>query len=311
METSETISPLRKNLSTILVAAILGITLVVYLFSYQVPANAVGVVFRLGKFRSVDAEPGLKIKWPAPIETVRKLDMRMRLFETKKQEAQTRDKNNLVVTITTGWHITDPKTFIERLKNEAGAEKNIVALVDSARNKALGEFYLHDLIHPDFEQQQKRFAAFESRMRHYLDAELLKADWGVSVDFLAVKQMIFPETVSEKVFARMKAEREKESRRYRTEGDSEAKRIVSGAEAEAQKTLAAARAEAEILRGKADAEAAEHYKVFKKNPDLANYLREIKALRKILASGKVTPVLDASRHAPFTLLEEDAAPEIK
>lgn len=302
----------RKNIWTIVVASILAIVLLVYLFSYQVPSNYVGVVFTLGKFSTVDSAPGLKAKWPAPVQTVKLLDTRVRLFDTKKQEALTRDKNNVIITISTGWRIIDPKKFVERLKTVESAEKMLESRVDSARNKALGEFYLHELINANTTFQQKKFAEFEQRIQELLNADLItSADWGVEITYLAVKQLAFPADVTEKVFARMIEERSEESKRYRAEGESKAKEIVSSAEAESQKILAEANAQAEIFKGEGDAKAAEYYTVFKKNPELAKYLREIKSLRKIMASGKVTPVLDASKHTPFTLLEKDAVPEIQ
>jgi membrane protease subunit HflC len=285
----------------------------VYLFSYQVPANMVGVVFTLGKFNSADADPGLKFKWPSPIQTVEMIDLRTRLFKTKKLEVLTRDKNNLNVTVSTGWSITDPKNFIEKLKTVNEAERQLRDRVGSTLIKAIGEFYLHDLFNQNKELQQQKYAQFEGRMKELLakfDLEGPASDWGVKIDYLAVEQIIFPDDVSKKVFERMKQERAKESQKFKAQGESEAKKIISEADANAKKILAEAKSTAEIMKGKGDAEAAEHYKIFKENPKLAKYLREIKTLRKILASGKVTPILDPSKHAPFTLLQEGAAPVI-
>ncbi|MHC4871821.1 MAG: protease modulator HflC [Planctomycetota bacterium] len=302
----------RKNLWTMVVAVLLAVVFVIYLFSYQVPSNYEGVVFTLGKFSTVDKDPGLKAKWPFPIQTVRLLDTRVKLFDTKKQEALTKDKNNVIVTISTGWHIVDARKFVERLKTVESAEEMLESRVDSARNKALGEFYLHDLINSNTEYQQEKFKAFEHRIMGLLNNDLeFSSDWGVNITFLAVKQISFPADVTEKVFARMIEERSEESKRFRAEGDSQAKVYISEAESNAEKILAEAKAKAEIIKGEGDAKAAEYYKVFKENPELAGYLREIKSLRKIMASGKVTPVLDAAKHSPFNLLEKNSIPEIK
>ncbi len=303
---------LRKNIWTIMVAAILVIVLGIYLFSYQVPSNYVGVKFTLGKFSTVDKDPGLKFRWPAPIQTVRLLDMRIRLFDTKKQEQLTKDKNNVIVTVSTGWNITDPKKFVEKLKTVDEAEKMLKSRVDSAKNKALGEYYLNELINTNAEYQQKKFTNFENRIKFLLNNDLTaSADWGVKISYLGIKQLAFPEDTTEKVFARMIEERAEESKKYRAEGDSKAKEIVSSAKTNSEKILAEAKAKAEIIKGDGDAEAATYYKVFKKNPDLAKYLREIKSLRIIMNSGNVTPILDPSKHSPFTLLEENSAPKIK
>ena len=145
-------------------------------------------------------------------------------------------------------------------------------------------------------------------MLGYLNDELAEADWGVTVDFLAVQQLNFPKDTTEKVFERMKAERSEESRAYRARGEQEAKKIVADADAKAKSIIAKARAEAEIIRGRADAEAAQYYGVFKENPTLANYLRSLDTLRRVL--GKQTNLLLYTEHAPFDLLESNAVPQM-
>lgn len=307
----------RKNIWTLVVAGLLGIVLIVYLFSAQVPAGQVGVLFTFGKYSRTFEEPGLHFRLPSPIQEVRLIDTRTRLFESKYQECMTKDQKNLSILITTGWCIRDPELFIRKLQNAENAESRIKSRIDSARNRALAEFELHDLVNTDFDQQQKSFNQFEQRMRDLVRADLKPTaapatgegeaeDLGVEVTYIAVQQMTFPEETSQKVFERMKKEREKESKAYISQGESEAKKIISDAEAEKQETVAKAMAEAEITRGKADAEAAKYYAVFQKNPELARYLRSVKTLRKVLS--KESTVLLSTDNAPFDLLEKDAVP---
>ncbi len=294
---------IRENLWSVVVAGIFLGVLVAYLFTFQVPAATWGVVYWFGEYKRTHEEPGLKFRWPTPIEEVELLDQRVRLFDTRLQENLTRDKNNLLVKITTGWKITDPRKFINRLRTEVEAEKNIRSRVENVYNKTLGEYYFYELVNTDYAQQQETFREFEQKMRMRLNEELQQADYGVAVDVLAVQQMTFPASVSEKVFNRMIRERETESKAYRAEGESEYRSTVSEAETEANKILAKARAEAQIKRGQGDAEAAEHYKVFKENPELANLLREIQSLRQILAEQRTTLVL-STEDLPFHLLRE-------
>ncbi|MFW5858265.1 MAG: protease modulator HflC [Planctomycetota bacterium] len=300
---------LRQNVWTILVALLLAIILLFYLFTYQVPEGSVGVVLRLGDIVTpVDDTSGLKLRLPPPLDEVRILDTRTRIFETKSEECLTKDKINLVITTSVGWTIAEPALFITRLKTVEDAEANLINRVNSARNRALGQFRLEDLVSPDFEAQQAQFNRLEETMLGYLNNELAEADWGVTVDFLAVQQLNFPKDTTEKVFERMKAERSEESRAYRARGEQEAKKIVSDAAATAKSIIAKARAEAEIIRGKADAEAAQYYGVFKENPTLANYLRSLDTLRRVL--GKQTNLLLYTEHAPFDLLESNAVPQM-
>lgn len=291
-----------RNIWTILVSVLLGLVLLLYLFSFQVQAGYVGLVYTFGRFSSAQTEPGFNFKLPYPIQTVRELDVRTRIFDTKSVECLTKDKKNLNITVSTGWRITDPALFVSQLKNTAEAESALSMRVNSARNKALAEYALNDLVNTDFQNQQKNFANFEERMLDFLRKDLASSDWGLSVEFVALKQMEFPKEVADQVFERMKKERQEESARYREEGKREAEKIRSSARAEATKIIARAEAESERIRGEGDAAAAKHYGVFRENPELANYLREIKTLRKVLANKKSTVIL-STRTAPFSQLE--------
>ncbi|MBN1256679.1 MAG: hypothetical protein JXA52_03115 [Planctomycetes bacterium] len=300
----------RNSFWTFLVAFILMSIFVVYLFAYQVPAGKVGVLIRLGDIKTpIDETPGLKFRLPWPFDEVRLLDMRTRLFSTKLQECLTKDKRNLNFKITAGWRIVDPNTFINRLKTVEEAEKSLVSRVDSARGRAVGEVELHDLINEDFNLQQEKFAAFEDKIKETLNLELKQADWGVTIDFLTVQQIGFPQPTTNDVFKRMIAERSEESKKIISEGESEGESIVSKAEAEKRSQLALADAKARIIRGEGDAAAAKHYTIFRQNPELANYLRSIQTLRKVMTER--TTLLLTTKQTPFDLLEQDAVPEVK
>ena len=52
-----------------------------------------------------------------------------------------------------------------------------------------------------------------------------------------------------------------------------------------------------------DAEAAEYYKIYNEDPELAAFLRQIESLRKILKNK--TTLMIGTDSAPFTLLSTD------
>ena len=66
--------------------------------------------------------------------------------------------------------------------------------------------------------------------------------------------------------------------------------------------------EAIKIRAEGDAEAAKYYAEFKKNPELAEFLRSLEALRQILRT-RTTLVLDTDT-PPFNLLKADAMSKI-
>ena len=65
-------------------------------------------------------------------------------------------------------------------------------------------------------------------------------------------------------------------------GNSEAEGIRSDALAKQKELLAVAESQAKAIRGAGDAEAAKYYQMLEADPQLAMFLRDVEALRKIL-----------------------------
>ena len=100
----------------------------------------------------------------------------------------------------------------------------------------------------------------------------------------------------------MIAERNLEATKIQQEGLANAAVIKANATSEKEKLLAQARSEAEALKGQGDAEAAQHFGVFAKNPALAIYLRKIRALQETLKT-KTTIIVDPTI-PPFDLFSQ-------
>jgi membrane protease subunit HflC len=90
------------------------------------------------------------------------------------------------------------------------------------------------------------------------------------------------EKTTEKVFDRMKADRERKTQTILASGTAEADKIKSDAQAKQKQLLAVAEAQAKAIRGAGDAEAASYYKMLDADPQLAMFLRDLEALRTIL-----------------------------
>jgi membrane protease subunit HflC len=92
------------------------------------------------------------------------------------------------------------------------------------------------------------------------------------VEFLGIKKLGLPESVTQKVFERMQAERQREIDTLLAQGRAEADRIRSAAERARSEILAAADGQAAQIRGEADAAASASLQVFNQSPDLALFL---------------------------------------
>ena len=97
------------------------------------------------------------------------------------------------------------------------------------------------------------------------------------------------------------AERKEQADRFRAEGEGEAIKITAEAESQSDQILAEAAARATRIRGEGDAAAAESYKAFEKDPELANFLKKLEVLEETLKE-KSTVILSADTE-PYDLLQ--------
>jgi membrane protease subunit HflC len=100
----------------------------------------------------------------------------------------------------------------------------------------------------------------------------------------------------------MRAERNRKTESTLAQGAAESIRIKTDADSKKTELLAAAQARAKSIQGQGDAEAAKYYKMLEQEQELAMFLRDIEALKKILEK-RSTIVLSADAE-PFKLLRQ-------
>jgi membrane protease subunit HflC len=104
---------------------------------------------------------------------------------------------------------------------------------------------------------------------------------GVEVVDVRIKGIDLPPEVSEQVYRRMKAEREKEARILRSEGGEQAEKIRADADRQKTVLLANAYRIAEETRGEGDALATSTYaNSYTKNPEFYAFIRSLTAYGK-------------------------------
>jgi len=118
-------------------------------------------------------------------------------------------------------------------------------------------------------------------------------------EFLGLKRLQLPESVTQSVFERMTSERKVLADRFQVEGEAEAQKIRSDAETRAAEVLAHAEGQATEIKGKGEAEAAKSLKVFQQNPELAGFIFRLSALEGSLKD-RSTLIFD-QRTPPFDL----------
>ncbi len=292
---------MKRNFITLITAAVLIIIFVLLLFTFQVRYSEVAVVTTFGRITGAPREPGLHLRWPWPIQQVYKFDQRTQNFEDKFSENLTGDSITLLSSVYVGWRISDPAAFLNSFRNGsvAAAQSQLQSILTSAKSAVVGSNTLADFVNAD--TKQLKFDQIQNEIEQMVQDELQTNSYGIQVVFLGIKQLGLPESVTQAVFDRMKAERNILISQAQNEGQKEAIMIRANADRQANITLANARAEATRIEGEGVAEAAKTLRIFQENPDLAVFLLRINALQQSL-NQKSTLIFD-QRTPPFDLFQ--------
>jgi membrane protease subunit HflC len=281
-----------------MVAVVVALILVFSAITFRVRFGEVAVLTTFDRpIRSI-TEPGLYFKFPFPIQRVHRFDARLQVFDGRIEQTYTKDAKNIVVLGTTAWRVKDPLRFLQTVGNFADAKRNLEGLTRGYKHAVIGRHPLSSLISAD--EEKMRFDEIEQEILLSVSKEALEK-YGIEVGFFKIKRLLLPEAVTAKVFARMREERGRIAEGHRAGGTAEAMRIRARADAERERIIAQAESQARIIKGKAAAEAAKYYDVFRENQDLAIFLKNLEALEQTL-KGKSTIVIDTGT-PPFDLLE--------
>ena len=277
--------------------------------TFVVDESEYAVVLRFGRVVAEIDEPGLNVKWPAPIDQVRRFDKRILYQQIPETELLSADKKNVLVTSFLTWRIQSPRLFLEAMSNRESAESRLSTLVKSSLGAALGNRPFSDYIpeSPDeaspAESGQNLLGLEETVFAGISD--IAGADYGIEVVSFGISRFSFPQQNLRAVFARMRAERERIASAYRSEGAAEARKILANANREAREILATAESESEILRGKSEAEAAAIYsEAYATDPEFYEFLRKLETYEKII-DDKTTIIVPADSDLLDLLISED------
>lgn len=289
---------MKRHPVTLITGLVVGLLFLAMLICFQVRKTEVVVVTTFGKFSRTVAQPGFNLRAPWPIQSVHRFDNRVRNFEKKYEQTMTADGRILIVEVFMGWRVKDARVFLDRFGGDVErAEQSLEGILRDAKNGVVGQHPLGHFISPD--PAELKFDEIETQMLALVKPKALET-YGVEVALLGIKQIGLPQGITEKVFERMKAEREELVKKFQGEGAAEAIRIRSEADLERDRILAEAEAKATIIKGEADKEAAKALKTFEQSPELAVFLLKLDALEQALKD-RSTLILD-TRTTPFDLL---------
>jgi membrane protease subunit HflC len=267
----------------LLVAVLLSSTMLFIVNQTQFAA-----VFALGEIKEIKTEPGLYFKLPPPFQNVQYFDKRILTIDTPDAErVQTSEKKNLAVDSFVKWRITDPKLFYQSFQgSERGAEDRITALVRDSMQQAINRRNINDVTSRERDKIMDEVrTAVQERIKTL----------GVEVVDVRLKRVDFVPEISNSVFDRMKAERNRVANEQRSTGAAEGEKIRADAERQREVILAEAYRDAQKLKGEGDAKASAIYAgAFTANPEFYSFYRSLEAYRNTFKGKSDVMVLDPS-----------------
>ena len=292
---------MKRNLITIIIAAVLLVIFALLLFTFQVSNSQQAVVLTFGKITGPARQPGLHWRLPWPFQQVYKFDNRIQTFEDNYSENLTADNITLLMSVYVGWKISDPAAFLNSFDygSITLAQNQLQSILTSAKASVVGSNSLSAFVNAD--PKQLKFDQIQSDIQQVVQNDLRTNSYGIAIEFLGIKQLGLPQNVTTAVFDRMTSERNVLINQLKYDGTRQATIIEANADRQANITLADARAEATRIEGQGVAEVAKTLPTFEKNPDLAVFQLRLKAYEDAL-NQKSTVIFD-QHMPPFDLFQ--------
>ena len=287
-----------KNVAIPILIVVISLVMIVYLVTFQVRETESGFVTRFGKPVREVTKPGLYFKWPTPIEQVHKFDSRMRVLEAA-QLAETTTRGNIPIIVNTYivWRVAEPLKFLNAVKTEVSAESKLRSHINDTQNRIIGQHSFGEFVNSDPAKIQ--FDKIQEEMLADLRGPV-RAEYGIEIKTLGIKQLKISADVTKKVFERMKAERQGRTDTITSEGSAIAMQIQADANKKRDILLDAAEGRAKEIRGQGDADAAKYYAMLEADEKLAIFLRNLETLKNTLKER--TTLLIPTNADPFRLL---------
>lgn len=264
-------------------AGLVLLGILVYASTFIVNQYETAIKLRLGEIVGSDYEPGLHLKVPL-LNNVLKFDARIQTLDSRPERFLTIEKKDVIVDSYAKWRISDAAQFF---RSTGG---------DSARTARLLSERINTSLRNEFGKRTIQEVVSEDRLELMTaltkEIDTQATELGVDVVDVRVKKIDLPPEVSESVYNRMRAERERVARDLRAKGSEAAERIRADADRQRTVILADAYREAEQTRGQGDGKAAETYaSAYTADPEFYAFYRSLNAYQQSLANSDSTLVL--------------------
>ena len=256
---------------------------------FVVDQRQFGVVYQLGQIQKVITEPGLNFKLPPPFQNVSYIDKRLLTLDSMDTEPMlTAEKQRVVIDWYVRWRITDPQAYIRNvgLDENAGAMQ-LNRVVRNAVQEEINRRTVRELI------STRRETLMADVKREVTEAVKGDKPWGIDIVDVRITRADYVESITESVYRRMQAERQRVANELRSTGAAEGEKIRADADRQREITVANAYRDAQKVKGLGDAEAARLYaEAFGQDAQFAKFYRSLEAYKASFANKSDVLVID-------------------
>jgi membrane protease subunit HflC len=257
-----------RNVVFIFIA--LSVLLIASKSLYVIKETERGVLLRFGEVVNPSIEPGLHVKVPF-VNNVRKFDGRVLTVDSTPERFFTQEKKALIVDSYAKFKVSDTEKFYTATNGEESRAMSLLA--QRINNGLRNQVAIRTIQEVVSGERDELMQALTAEMTVVAQQEL-----GVEVVDVRVKKIDLPPDVSESVYRRMNAEREKEAREHRSQGRELGEGIRAAADREVTVLKANAYRDSELIRGEGDAAATATYAAaFTQDPEFYAFTRSLKA----------------------------------
>ena len=255
-----------------LVGIVVVVLVVLAFFSlFVVTEKEKAIKFRLGEIVTTDLEPGLH--WQTPfINNVLKFDSRIQTLDAQPERYLTGEKKNLIVDSFVKWRINDVANYYTATGGDlARANLRLSQIIKDGLRGEIAKRTINEAVSGERKQIMDLIT---------VQANEQAAPFGIEIVDVRIKRIDFPSDISDSVYRRMRAERQRVAKDLRSRGAEEAEKIRAEADRQRTVLLADAYRDAEKSRGEGDASATEIYATaYGKDIEFYSLYRSLNAYR--------------------------------
>jgi len=233
-----------------LLVTIGAIFTVLMMSTFTVSETEKAIKFKLGEIVASDYKAGLHFKLPL-VNNIKKFDSRILTLDSSPERFLTAEKKNVIVDSFVKWRIGDVRVFYTAVAGDIyQANIRLDQIIKDAFRSEFSKRDIKQLVSTDRSEVRETLVA---------STAAAAANLGIEIVDVQVKRIDLPSEVSQSVYRRMEAERERVAREFRSQGSEAAERVRADADKQKEIIIADAYRDSEMMKGSGDATASEIY----------------------------------------------------